>query len=209
MHPSYHDYNKLLKATTNQISKNLKNSGFNVFHCLESEQKIFLEDFEETCKKKIELLENIEQQEVVLNELEDKKKALMNIMDLENKKKLMLDDALGINLSMDTDDAELEHFISEINVKIVKLKEMLETFTSLSSMRILGINGGNRFLFWNLKQDQPNKEFWVDVYLQDGKLKMGEISDKLNGHSNLIKILETHQNLSSFLKSIRQNFKSL
>lgn len=41
------------------------------------------------------------------------------------------------------------------------------------------MNRNAKFVFWNVKQRQPYKEFCVDIYLQDGKLKIGEISDKL------------------------------
>ena len=209
MNSSYHDSNKLIKAIISQVNEKLRNSGFNLFRSFETEQKRFEEDFENLDKEKNEVAESIEQQEMILNELNEKKAIFMKILDLENGKSQILHDVLGVGFVGQVDEKNLMLVKEEMKSRILALKELLNVFARASSMRIENLHQGYRFVFWNIRQSQPGKEFWVEVYVSEGKMKMGEVSDYFYGRENLITNLETHHDLLSFLKSIRKKFKEI
>ena len=133
----------------------------------------------------------------------------MRVLDLESGKGQLLHEALSVDLKADAELKGLAQAKEELKARVAGLKDLLSIFTRSSSMRIENVGRGYRFVFWNIKQSQPGKEFWVEVLVSEGKMKMGEVSDYFYGRENLITCLESHHDLLSFLKAIRDKFKAI
>jgi hypothetical protein len=87
--------------------------------------------------------------------------------------------------------------------------DLLKVFIETSSLRIEYKENNTRFVFWNVKLDQPNREFWVDIFCDDGFWKMGEVSDYFFERSHIAILLEKFHDLPGFLKNIRKKFKEV
>ena len=203
------DKNKLVKAILSTVQQHLRSYEENLFKFYDSQHKCFTENYDKNDKMKQDLLEIIEVNQGVTEELNEKSMLLNQSLEIDQDKLVKVENVLKVELKNETNMEEFWELQNRLSKEIENQIKVLNKYKENTGMEITVQTEGFKVNFKYIDSLNPSSEFWAEFCVFQGKLAVSKLSHRLENSQKLCKALEDSQNLLVFLKSLRNQFKSL
>lgn len=203
------DKNKLIKAILSTVHQNLRVYEENLFKFYECQHKFFTENYDKSDTIKQDLAEKIEISQGLAENLNEKSVLLSQSIEIDQVKLLKVENILKVELKNETNLDELSNFNNGLSKELENQIRVLNKYKENTGMEISVHSQGFKVVFKYIDNFSPESEFWAEFLVLQGKLTVSKLSHRFESSQKLCKGLEDSQNLLNFLKTLRNQFKSL